>query len=231
LIRIAGANISAVLFDLDNTLVDRDQAVRRLGRMLYLEAEVAATGVGEREFIERFVEIDAGGTIPDKRVQMSEVAKEFTLHDRSPDELLKWWNLEYPLAFSLDDSVSILLDMLAANGIPWGIVSNGSPLQLDVVRSTGLDQRADAVVVSSVVGIRKPQREIFVHAAELLPGTCGFDEILFVGDNCVADIEGASDAGMKTVWVSRGAEWCGSGRNVGETVERLGDLKGLIEWT
>jgi FMN phosphatase YigB (HAD superfamily) len=66
MINISGHNISTVLFDLDNTLVDRDRAVERLGCQLYQSVEYEESGLGEPEWAQEFIRIDAGGSIPDK---------------------------------------------------------------------------------------------------------------------------------------------------------------------
>jgi putative hydrolase of the HAD superfamily len=53
--------------------------------------------------------------------------------------------------------------------------------------------------------VRKPDRAIFLHAAQRLgvePSGC-----LFVGDNPVADILGAHACGMRTAWLANRSKW------------------------
>ncbi len=70
-----------------------------------------------------------------------------------------------------------------------------------IVSEAGFDPHLMAMVISEEMGVRKPRREIFdatIDALGLAP-----NEILHVGDNLVADIEGATAAGMRTVWLTR----------------------------
>ena len=89
-------------------------------------------------------------------------------------------------------------------GMPWGIVTNGSPAQLEKIRIARMET-ARCVAVSGIVRVRKPEPKIFQLAASEL----GVDErrILFVGDNPEADILGAARAGMQTAWIRRGRTW------------------------
>jgi putative hydrolase of the HAD superfamily len=75
---------------------------------------------------------------------------------------------------------------------------------LKKIERVGLD-RAACVVVSGIIGIRKPERAIFHAAAD----GWGVEPtvVLFIGDIIEADIIGASYAGMMTAWMRRGREW------------------------
>ena len=84
-----------------------------------------------------------------------------------------------------------------------GLVSNfsHSPTALDVLRDAGLEQQLDAIAISDQVGIRKPRPEIFQAALaqlDLAP-----DQVVHVGDDLVADVGGAAELGMRTVWITR----------------------------
>ena len=88
--RISGLNVSPVLFDLDNTLVDRDRAISQLGPMLFRECHPLRAGLSEQCFVNAVVEIDAGGSIPDKRQQMERVISRSMTERTSADELEIW---------------------------------------------------------------------------------------------------------------------------------------------
>jgi putative hydrolase of the HAD superfamily len=93
-----------------------------------------------------------------------------------------------------------LLSGLREIGLSVGIVSNacdpGWVLEQDV-RDSGLGAHVDAVVFSSVVGVRKPFEPIFRAALTAL----GVHprETLFVGDRRHEDVGGAAMLGMTTV--------------------------------
>ena len=67
-------------------------------------------------------------------------------------------------------------------------------------RAAGLDKLAPFIIVSEAAGYKKPDPRIFRDALELT-GISSPEQILFVGDNPHADIEGAKRFGMKTAWV------------------------------
>ncbi len=91
----------------------------------------------------------------------------------------------------------------ALGGYKLGIVTNGVPdLQRDKLEGFGLKDRFQAIAVSGELDIGKPQRGIFDHICKELnvePSRC-----VMVGDNPERDVAGATNAGMKSVWVERG---------------------------
>ncbi len=56
-----------------------------------------------------------------------------------------------------------------------------------------------SVIVSAAVNLRKPDSAIFHLACSELGVRP--DEAVYVGDNPVADIEGARDAGLRTIFI------------------------------
>ncbi|HZP45147.1 MAG TPA: HAD family hydrolase [Candidatus Binataceae bacterium] len=73
----------------------------------------------------------------------------------------------------------------------------------EVVADTGLADLFETVVISAAVRLRKPDRRIFEHVLVRM-GLQPLD-VLFVGDTPRDDIWGATQAGMRTAWISRGA--------------------------
>jgi FMN phosphatase YigB (HAD superfamily) len=85
-----------------------------------------------------------------------------------------------------------------------GLLSNFDDGQCghEVLADTGVADLFEAVVISADVRLRKPDRRIFEHMRELLK--LEPHQILFVGDTPRDDVLGATEAGMKTVWISKG---------------------------
>lgn len=71
------------------------------------------------------------------------------------------------------------------------------------LRRTGLDAGLDSVVVSGEVGWAKPHPLVFQRVTEAL-GVAPH-EVVFVGDNWLADVQGAKRAGMHVVHIRRWA--------------------------
>jgi HAD superfamily hydrolase (TIGR01549 family) len=80
-----------------------------------------------------------------------------------------------------------------------GIISNNLlEEQQDKLRVCRLESFVDALVVSEVVGVSKPDPEIFRVALDTLQ--CPAPEAVMVGDSWTADIEGARAVGLRAVW-------------------------------
>lgn len=117
------------------------------------------------------------------------------------------------------DTMNALTRMAAR--FPLIGITNGTA-QLE---RTGLHEHFRFSVNAVDAGVAKPDRGIFHHACErlgVLPGN-----VLHVGDDPLADVVGARDAGMRTVWLNRmGASW------QHETMPDLemADLDALADW-
>lgn len=195
--------VNGVLFDLDNTLIDRDLAFLNWATWFVAEQLSIADEAAAKHEIEWLVGLDyqhgphrplfaaVAGRFPDFVSDLQVLADAF------PAQLREH-------IAPLDEQTVSLLDLLDSSGIPWGIVTNGSPTQLKKIERVGLT-RAQCVIVSAIFGARKPERAIF-HAAANAIGVPP-ENILFIGDNIEADIIGAANAGMQTAWMKRGREW------------------------
>lgn len=92
-----------------------------------------------------------------------------------------------------------LLDYVVQRG-PTGILTNGDDaLQRRKAATIGLEERVDAIIVSSGVGVRKPEPGIFKAATDRLTA----DQYLHVGDDRAADVGGALAAGWEAIHVDR----------------------------
>jgi putative hydrolase of the HAD superfamily len=91
------------------------------------------------------------------------------------------------------------LGLLAARGYRLGVLSNWDRRLRTVLAETGLERYFHAVLISSEVGVEKPDAGIFRAAERALgakPSAC-----LHVGDSRKHDLEGAHAAGWKALLV------------------------------
>ena len=90
---------------------------------------------------------------------------------------------------------------------------------------SGLSSAFDFFVVSSLVGMEKPDPAIFEHAIE--KSGCSREEILYVGDDPDDDLRGARYVGLTMILVDRHDHWrgieCPRIRRLSELVEFVGD--------
>jgi len=86
-----------------------------------------------------------------------------------------------------------------------GVVTNNvRHEQVEKLRFLGLDGLVDVLVTSEDVGVAKPHPAIFQAALEQL--ACTPDQVVMVGDSWENDIVGASQVGIRSVWLNRYAE-------------------------
>ena len=198
--------IKAVLFDLDNTLVDRVAAFRSLIAALWRDEPRLQESSTIDETVELFEEWDADGLTSPKRLIFNRAIKRWGKLSRNSRELESWYYANYARHFVPDHRVQSLVNTLQSHEIPWAIITNGKPFQVDVARAVGLYSRSSGIIVSSMFGASKPDPLIFAEGLRLV-GISDPSDCLFVGDNPVADIKGALECGMRTAWVRRGRKW------------------------
>jgi putative hydrolase of the HAD superfamily len=106
----------------------------------------------------------------------------------------------------LDPLVACALAIAEDAGWVPVVVTNGETHQQEEkLRRTGLDRYLADWVISEEVGVRKPNPRIFAIAAERARSRLA--GAWMVGDSPEADIGGASAAGLRSVWLSRGRTW------------------------
>lgn len=86
-----------------------------------------------------------------------------------------------------------------------GILSNGiKGWIIEVLKRYRIRSLFDTLVISSEVGVRKPNALIYYEALKNL--SVRPEEIVFISDEIVDDLVAASGLGMKTIWLKPGEE-------------------------
>ncbi|MBG0819590.1 HAD family hydrolase [Planomonospora sp. ID91781] len=185
-----------VLFDLDNTLVDLDEAFR-----VWVVEFVNEHGLGN-EAVDWLIALDQAG-YPHREIFFGKVREHFVLSE-SVEELWGRYRARMPYLVHCRPEVMDGLVRLRAAGWKVGIVTNGTAdNQLGKLQRTGLAEAVDACALSGLEGIRKPDVGLF----EIAAGRCGMSLAgggWMVGDHPVKDVGGGRAAGLRTVWVDRG---------------------------
>lgn len=197
-------SIEAVLFDLDNTLIDRTLAFRRLFEHWYDTLTAPARPDDRQAFVTR----------------MAVYGNEFVAVSEIYEDMLDVWPGSFPSLDSavdthfmkmpdmvgMDSRTQSMLKRFKEAGVPVGVVTNGGTVtQWGKLKKTGIADLVTACVVSEQFGIRKPDPRIFRHALERIGAAA--ESTLFVGDNPEDDILGAAGTGMGTAWISLGRSW------------------------
>jgi putative hydrolase of the HAD superfamily len=63
----------------------------------------------------------------------------------------------------------------------------------------GIRDYFQTIIVSDAVGMKKPDRDIFLYACEYLKASAA--QSVYVGDNYENDIMGATRAGLSAIWM------------------------------
>ena len=194
--------VRGLVFDLDNTLLDRFTAFAGVAESFYEEHLSAATPVTRDDAVAMLVRWDGDG-YSDRKAMLARWLREWPETGLDTESLTSWYRSEMQRQVEPDAEVNSLLAGLNERRVPWGIVTNGSPNQHAKCRAAGLDTLAPFIIVSEEAGYAKPDPRIFRDALEAT-GLAAPEEIMFIGDNPVADIDGAKRFGMRAAWLQRG---------------------------
>lgn len=189
--------IKAVIFDLDGTLLDRDQSLLHFVEEQYDRIIKPKFTVDKESYINRFISLDSRGYVWKDRVYQS-LIREF--------ELLLDWNMlldDYKAGFSAHAvpfaQAVELLGSLVSNGYKLAMITNGfGDFQAGNIHALGIGGYFDTILISEVEGIRKPELAIFLRAADKLGVKP--EECVYVGDHPINDVIASKAAGMKGIW-------------------------------
>jgi putative hydrolase of the HAD superfamily len=234
------ARVAAVLFDIDETLVDLEGAMHRALREV-TAAYVDLDEAGWDEFCHTFTrgsddiydQYVAGEiTFAEQRVLRAERclanAGAAFVDQAAAQAWLEAYETAQPRYVRAFDDVAPLLDTLEAAGIAYGAVSNNvHDYQRAKLDHAGL-QRIKILVGIDAVGAAKPDPAIF-HEGLRLVGTSP-EQTVYVGDNPHHDVLGAEAAGLRGVWLNRLGRSLPEdlGPLVREQIPRLTELPALI---
>jgi len=195
-------SVRAVLFDLDNTLVDRRAAFAVYTERL-IDTFLKLGDKSERRGIAEAIRLaDRNGYRP-KRELYGELLRSLPFRDPAVtvEDLLRFWFAEFPGCTIPMNGAREVLTALRAQGTKLGIVTNGSgPSQHGKIDRAGLRPLIDDVIVSDEVRMKKPERGIYALALQRLGVSAA--QAVFVGDHPVNDVGGAMEAGMRAVWLT-----------------------------
>ena len=213
--------IRAVLFDLDNTLIDDDDSVRRAIAAACEEAVSLVPGLTVDQLTDAYFRISiavwteldlarrtvARGTevtgAQYRRLCWGQTLGEFGVTEeavitRVVESYAFWRDKLLPLYPETEEVLAALRPH-----VKLAIITNGTAdTHRRKLARLGYDQSFDYCVVAGEFGPVKPNPAIFLHTAERLgvePGEC-----MMVGDNAETDVAGAQGAGMTGVWLNRG---------------------------
>ncbi|MEY4290582.1 MAG: hypothetical protein RL130_524 [Actinomycetota bacterium] len=186
---------SAVTFDIGGIIYSDDVFKRAIyGALEELAGKIDAA---------RFEEIYISHLKSQSGSLRSKLCLEFLGSLAAKDELMEkataLW--KFNDADLYDDAKSCITQM-REQGCAIGIVANQAATVVDSLTTHGITPLIDFMGVSALVGVEKPDPEIFRKAINALK--CAPEQIVHIGNRLDTDVLPAQGLGMHTAWILRG---------------------------
>ena len=198
--------IKAAVFDLDHTLFDRYGTIKAIMPDIIKGFDIA-DGVTAEIFAEELSFADkqfvhkGWQKIHEYLVNKNifNVAPTYEEYAKNVLKCFKTTTVKYDFAIPVLKEVKNM-------GIKTALITNGTPeLQYFKIKSLDMEDCFDEVIVSGETPYEKPDERIFQLMAEKLG--IKTNEMLYIGDHPVNDIDGSRNAGCVPVWVKTTGTW------------------------
>ncbi len=215
--------IRTVLFDLDGTLLNRDESVKRFINNQYERFNNCLTDIPKEMYTARFIELDDRGNVWKDKVY-KQIVDEFSISGLGWEDLLEDYVSEFKhhcVPFS--NLLSTLRDLKRKN-LTMGVITNGKgQFQMDNIKALGIERYLDTILISDWEGIKKPNAEIFNRA--LIQLNVAPNESVFVGDHPINDVLACKEVGMKSIW-KKDRQW--DSVDADYTIDDLSEIPTII---
>ena len=229
------AEIKAVLWDVDGTLLDFLAAARAAVKTCF-----SLFGLGEctDEMITQYSAINVRWW---QALERGEYTKPEILVGRFVEffaargidtAVAPAFNAEYQLR--LGDTIVFCPHaketVLALRGrVAQCAVTNGTKVAQDKkLDRSGLDKLLDPIFISEVIGAEKPSREFFAPVLAALEGIKP-EEMLIIGDSLTSDIRGGINAGIRTCWYNPNGHAAPPELSIDYTISDIAEVLQIVE--
>ena len=217
--------VKAVIFDLDGTLLNRDTSIAQFISAQYKRLYAHLHHIPKLDYIERFITLDSRGYVWKDKVYQALVT-EFKIEGIDWRSLLTDYENQFQFHCVPFPALIEMLTTLKQQGYLLGIITNGrGEFQNRAISGLGIRDYFETILISEIEGVRKPQPEIF-HRTMTRLGVSAQNSV-FVGDNPEADITGANQVGLRTIW-KRNADWL-EPADADAIVDELMEIPTLLE--
>ncbi len=199
--------IKHIFFDLDHTLWDFETNSAKTFDFIFKDNNI---DVNLDNFLEQYVPINhqywklyreekvTKPVLRYKRLKDSFDAMNYIVSDVMINHLATVYIDNLPNYNTLFDGAIELLEYLSPK-YQLHIITNGfEEVQTKKMKSSDILYYFDKIITSESVGVKKPNPKIFEHALNLTEANV--DQSLMIGDNFEADILGAQQVGMQTIF-------------------------------
>jgi putative hydrolase of the HAD superfamily len=215
--------IKAAIFDLDGTLLNRDESVIIFIDRQYERLNKQVGHIPKEMYVKRFIELDKRGYVWKDKVYQ-QLVDEFNIVNITSEELLQDYISEFKNNCVPFANLTQMLEVLKSSNILLGMITNGyGQFQMDNIKALGIEKYFDVILVSEWEGIKKPYPEIFNRILEQL--NVSAYECIYVGDHPENDVKAAKNLGMKGIW-KKDFQW--SNVDADCIVDDLGEIPLII---
>lgn len=195
-----------LLFDVDDTLLDFQDAENQALHALFKEVEVELTPTIEQTYKilnhQRWKEYEKGNMTSTEVVngRFGQLFEQFGYQVDSPamEKRYRYYlNQGHKL---LGNSLEIIQDLSEKASLY--VVTNGLiDTQFQRLTAAKLLPYFKDIFISEQAGHQKPKREFFDYAFARIPHV-NKEETVIIGDSLTSDIQGGKNAGIDTIWLS-----------------------------
>jgi HAD superfamily hydrolase (TIGR01549 family) len=218
---MGNGNLEVLFFDLGNTLMyfdaSLDEVSAEANRNLYRRLAEFGIHVSESEFVRTYAEFvfqsnqERNESLIEKTaLQTINCTLEYLAAHRFTEDQIKEALKSYFSSFQehwmIGDDTHTTLETLKGWGYRMGVISNASDRE-DVrvlMKKGGLESFFEQVIVSAEEGVRKPHPRIFQKGLDAFGKAP--DQCAMIGDTLSADILGANQLGITSIWMDRWAD-------------------------
>jgi putative hydrolase of the HAD superfamily len=205
------SRVTTVIFDMDGTLIEHTWQLSHICNVLFSRFANKLAPVTQEEFYDRFwgktedmwymmVDGVLDGDTASKYAYVNTLRSLGLDVELAQPMLNTWIELVLEEALPFDDTYDVLKTV--RQKYSTGILTNGYiNLQRKKINKYSFVDYVDFTLVSEEAGYHKPDKRIFEHALKLA-GDVLPQETIYVGDNPVADIEGALGANITPVFMN-----------------------------
>ena len=219
---------SAILFDLDNTLVDRDASLKEYAYRFYVDFRERLEQGEAKTVLDVITRVDAGGYGGWDTIINALETRLAWISPPRPSELAAHRFDHYAPSAKAMVGLYKTLHQLRQQGFVLGIITNGSEhSQQGKIDFLELAPYLSTIVISGAIGIKKPDARIFETAlAEI---NLSADVTWFVGDHPMNDMLGAAAVGLTPVWRRGFHPWPDGHTEPESQIDSLTDIFTLLD--
>ncbi|MFZ6733120.1 HAD family hydrolase [Undibacterium sp. Ji42W] len=191
---------SSLVFDIDNTLIDRDAAFHAYMLDFISRNQAAFAEEDMSQVHAKIAELDCHGR-KDRKLFCHELLLRFPKLSYTAES---FWedHMSLPDFVKPDSLLNAMLERLSVDD-QLIIISNGSAsMQRRKLHRAGLEDYFEHVFISAEVGFAKPDHRLFFHALS----HCRHSGVVMIGDDYINDMQPAMSLQLSTVFINPGNE-------------------------